>query len=55
MSEDTKAIVASNLPVAAKLIQVVNALKKKTTTSGGDSETLHLFTTLFERLEKGEG
>lgn len=49
---ETKQIIASNLSVAAALIQVANAEKGKSTTSDGSSEALNIYRSILSRLEK---
>jgi hypothetical protein len=54
LSDDAKAIVASNLTMAAPMVQVVNVLKKKSTTSDGSTEARYIFSDFLAQLEKGE-
>jgi hypothetical protein len=54
LSDDAKAIVASNLTIAALMVQVVNVLKKKSTTSDGKAEVRYIFSDFLAQLEKGE-
>jgi hypothetical protein len=54
LSDDAKYVVASNLTVAAALIQVANATAKKDTKSNGEDEALTIFRSLFARIERGE-
>ncbi len=52
LSDEAKHVVASNLAVAAALLQVANATKGKSTTSDGGSEAFTLFRNMLTRLER---
>jgi hypothetical protein len=51
ISEDAKKIIASNLTVAAALIQAVAAIKKKSTTPNSESDAYKIYEKILGLLE----
>ncbi|HOE18887.1 MAG TPA: hypothetical protein PLX02_14725 [Syntrophorhabdaceae bacterium] len=49
---DITKVVASNLTVAAALIQLAKTTKGISTTSEGDSEAINIFLRILDRLKK---
>lgn len=52
ISEDTKKIIASNLTIAAALLQLVAAIKKKTTTPLAERDAHKSYKEILEFLER---